>query len=83
MTMERKIMVGLKEAVVDLEDIPLTRISPTPNWIQTQSIEVLQSHCINLVAASNPYPLPTPVYCPHIRVRCNHEVIYLMPKLGT
>lgn len=34
-----------------------------PSKTETQPTEVLQRHCI-LVAASNPYPLPTPVYWP-------------------
>ncbi|KAI3811910.1 hypothetical protein L1987_16606 [Smallanthus sonchifolius] len=36
---------------------------PPPNGTQTQPTEVFQRHCI-LVAASNPYPLPMPVYRP-------------------
>ncbi|XP_042503107.1 mediator of RNA polymerase II transcription subunit 25 [Macadamia integrifolia] len=44
---------GLSEA--------LTMLSVTPNGSQTQKNLDAQRHCI-LVAASNPYPLPTPVY---------------------
>ncbi|KAI3714407.1 hypothetical protein L1987_73008 [Smallanthus sonchifolius] len=36
---------------------------PPPNGTQTLPTEVFQRHCI-LVAASNPYPLPMPVYRP-------------------
>ena len=37
-----------------------------PNGNQTQQNVDGQRHCI-LVAASNPYPLPTPVYRPQIQ----------------
>uniref|UniRef100_A0A251RQD3 Mediator of RNA polymerase II transcription subunit 25 n=1 Tax=Helianthus annuus TaxID=4232 RepID=A0A251RQD3_HELAN len=36
---------------------------PPPNGTDTRPTDVVQRHCI-LVAASNPYPLPTPVYRP-------------------
>lgn len=37
----------------------------SPNGNQTKQTVEGQKHCI-LVAASNPYPLPTPVYRPQI-----------------
>ncbi|KAI7727500.1 hypothetical protein M8C21_001516, partial [Ambrosia artemisiifolia] len=36
---------------------------PPPNGTEIQPTEALQRHCV-LVAASNPYPLPTPVFRP-------------------
>lgn len=36
---------------------------PSTNLSQNQHVVGVQRHCI-LVAASNPYPLPTPVYRP-------------------
>jgi mediator of RNA polymerase II transcription subunit 25 len=40
----------------------LTILQGSPNTTQSHQNHEAQKHCI-LVAASNPYPLPTPVYC--------------------
>ncbi|KAF8711528.1 hypothetical protein HU200_028971 [Digitaria exilis] len=40
----------------------LTILQGSPNSTQSHQNHEAQKHCI-LVAASNPYPLPTPVYC--------------------
>ncbi|KAG2634292.1 hypothetical protein PVAP13_2NG195200 [Panicum virgatum] len=40
----------------------LTILHGSPNTTQSHQNHEAQKHCI-LVAASNPYPLPTPVYC--------------------
>lgn len=48
---------------------------PSPIESQTQQNEGLQRHCI-LVAASNPYPLPTPVYRPPNKTE-THQKIHL------
>lgn len=46
--------------------------SPAPNGSQTQQKVDGHKHCI-LVAASNPYPLPTPVYRPLLEPSENIE----------
>lgn len=43
-----------------------------PNGGQNQQTMDMQKHCI-LVAASNPYPLPTPVYRPAVQNLEQHD----------
>nr|GEY44698.1 hypothetical protein [Tanacetum cinerariifolium] len=54
---------GFCEAAIAEGLAEVLMMCPSPIENQTQQNEGLQRHCI-LVAASNPYPLPTPVYRP-------------------
>nr|CAB3456765.1 unnamed protein product [Digitaria exilis] len=54
---------GLAEALTVLKFLcKLQILQGSPNSTQSHQNHEAQKHCI-LVAASNPYPLPTPVYC--------------------
>ncbi|XP_038892143.1 mediator of RNA polymerase II transcription subunit 25 isoform X1 [Benincasa hispida] len=50
----------------------LMMFSTQPNGGQNQQTMDMQKHCI-LVAASNPYPLPTPVYRPAVQNLEQHD----------
>ncbi|XP_076941986.1 mediator of RNA polymerase II transcription subunit 25-like [Bidens hawaiensis] len=63
---------GFSDAAIAEGLAEVLMICPPSKGTETQPTEVLHRHCI-LVAASNPYPLPTPVYCPQNKSEMQSE----------
>ncbi|XP_076922546.1 mediator of RNA polymerase II transcription subunit 25-like [Bidens hawaiensis] len=63
---------GFSDAAIAEGLAEVLMICPSSKGTETPPTDVLQRHCI-LVAASNPYPLPTPVYRPQNKSETQSE----------